>query len=82
MANRMFHALAEWHDGEWRAVTDEIEGRRFTATVRSNVSDPAQREALKAIEEQLSLALLEQLDQELGFPRQQTGMIVSCVGPS
>ena len=82
MANRMFHALAEWHDGKWRAVTDEIEGRRFTATVVSNASDPADRQALEPIEEQLSLALLEQLDQELGFPRQQTGMIVSCVGPT
>lgn len=82
MANRMFHALAEWHDGEWRAVTDEIEGCRFTATVESNVSDPAHREALEPIEEQLSVALLKQLDQALGFPRQQTGMIVSCVGHS
>jgi hypothetical protein len=82
MTNRILRAFAEWQDGEWRATTDEIAGRRFVATVASTTPDPTQREALEPIEEQLSVDLRQQLEEALGFPRQETGMIVACVGPS
>jgi hypothetical protein len=63
----------------WRAVTDEIEGRRFVATVESEIADPSDHEGLEAVKEQLREDLLRQLEQVVGYPRQQTGIIVAFV---
>lgn len=75
----MFRAFAEWRDGAWLAVTDEIEGRRFVATAESEISDPSDHQGLEAVKERLREDLLEQLEEVVGYPRQQTGIIVAFV---
>jgi hypothetical protein len=79
VANRMFRAFAEWQDGAWRAVSDEIEGRQFVATAPSEISDPNDRESLEPVKEKLRQDLLHQLEETLGYPRESTGIIVAFV---